>query len=217
MSDHLNCDANGEPWMPGPDEHYAELGLTFAGTRAAIYWLGHLANRVDSYLKLPRPEPETPAWDGLDSAGRERFAADFDHILAIDRAIQASFEWGGWYSHMLPRNVERNLRDTAEIYRGYLPLSYVELQFLENQYYDINLQTAQVSDDYCSKVGALRDELLPGGQRAAEVIDRWWDWRRGVGEFSVNSDGRFMRELGDLGEQLGGAWIDGNWAERLEV
>jgi hypothetical protein len=223
---------NGDPipQVPGFEEGKIVLGTELAGARGTIYWLGQLANRIDDYLeRVPRPSTQTPGWAELDAVDRERFAVDLDHVLRIEHAIHASLAWGGFYSHLLPRQSEAKLRSHADEYRGLLPFTIGELNVMEGIYNESG-PVVKTTGPRQSAVTALRAEQFesysrPGGsgqhvtiRSGAELTDRWWDWRRGVGEFIVHSShDRAMQELSELRSYLGGSWIDGDWEERLEV
>lgn len=205
------------------DELPVAIGDELAGARAAIHWLGHLANKVDHYLKaVPQPNPTTPDWSALDADGQERFAVDLDHTLGIERAIQCSLIWGGFYSHTLPRKSEDKLRYRADQYRNQLPFSRGELYWLDGVYKGISRrQDGRVVPTTAALRAERADFSDPGGGRrrqssGAELTDRWWDWRRGIGEFANGSThDQAHKDLVELHALMGSAWIDDDWEERL--
>jgi hypothetical protein len=235
VSECEQYNGNGDPipQVPGFEEGKIVLATELAGARGTIYWLGQLANTIDDYLgRVPRPTAETSGWDGLDDVGREAFVVDIDHVLRIDHAIHVSLAWGGFYSHVLPRQSEARLRTDANHYRSLLPFTSDELNVMEGIYhaYQTSGPIAKTIGPSLPAVTALRAEQFgssgrPGGsgqyrtrRSGAELTDRWWDWRRGVGEFTVcSSHDEAMQELTKLHSYLGGRWIDGDWEERLEV
>jgi hypothetical protein len=232
-SERINDYGDPIPEIPGFEEGKIVLGTELAGARGTVYWLGQLANSIDDYLeRVPRPTAQTPGWDKLDAVGREAFAVDIDHVLRIDHAIHSSLAWGGFYTHVLPRQSEARLRSDTNDYRYSLPFTTDELNVMEGVYhgYQESGPVTKTEGPCLPAVTRLRAERFgssgrPGGsgqhgtvRSGAELTDRWWDWRRGVGEFTVQSSHeRAMRELSELRSYLGGRWADGDWEERLEV
>jgi hypothetical protein len=212
---------NGELSMEylGPEV----IGDGLAGTRAAIYWLGRLANRVDHYLEtVPQPDAQTPDWDALDPEGRELFAVDLDHVLDLERSFTEALLGEPFRASVLPGHLEAKLRFKISNYRGLLPFAKGELNWLDGIYNGI--VEGKPRDRLAPLATALRTErgsfTVTGRHQplsGAELTDRWWAWQRGVDEFAdVGTRDSARAELQDIRTLMGDAWVDGDWTLKLE-
>lgn len=208
-------------------EHYfpeVVIGDELASTRAAVYWLGSLANRVDDYLDtVPQPGAHTPDWDALDAEGQELFAVDLDHALDLERIFEEALLGEPFRAPVLSGHSEAKLRFKIDSYRGLLPFDKGELNWLEGTYEGITTR-GEPRDHLAPLATALRAErgsFTVAGRRqtlsGAELTDRWWDWRRGVGEFEdVGTRDRAHEALQEIRTLMGGTWADEDWTQRLE-
>lgn len=203
------------------------IGEHLASTRAAIYWLGRMARGIDYCLNLSsQPDENTPAWDALDAEGRDLFAVDLHYVLDLNNSIGMYSVGQPWRAQVLPGHVESKLRDRVDRYEGSLPFSRSEAIWLGSyiEWEEEELVLGESHAPLTPRISALRAMsrrfTAPGGgsrgwqSSGAELTDRWWDWRRGVGQFAVTSSYERSREaLQELHSLMGGAWTDRDWEE----
>jgi hypothetical protein len=211
---------------PEPDED--SIAYALAPVRASIYWLGRMSRGIDWCLNpVAQSDADAPDWEGLDADDREGLAVDLYHTVDLNMSITNVLEIGEpWRARILPGPLEAKLRFKVGEYQSRLPFSEGEGIWLNNEYLDPDLEhrefvRGQPHPSLTPAVRVLRAKDAkfpdPGGGRltsrsGAEITDRWWDWRRGVGEFAVRSTRDRAREaLYELQELIGGAWVDGDW------
>jgi hypothetical protein len=160
-----------------------------------------------------QPTPQTPEWEALDFVGKKRCALDLSRTFHLESYIDyEQISDVTARSGLSPKSRE-HLQAVVGDYHNALPLSLPELYWLMNVYswteLDLGLDADTLDDagilervmdedtrpsleldcfsPVVAAVIAKSGEVVSGGKRqmvsGADLVHRWWAWRRGVGDF----------------------------------
>ena len=183
------------------------------GTNPGVQELRQLGYLAASYYAESGVSDFTNAPDlnRLDSARRERAAREFHQMIEIERHLQSDE-----IEYVLSPRASGQLRRMTRRYHDALPFVPVELDWLVESYGELE-DKRSLRGDYRPSFKALRVRqgypVVLGGRHdmdiaGKELTNRWWDWRRSVGEFAVYGSYGFARNIvRELGEDLTGESI----------
>ncbi len=160
-----------------------------------------------------QPTPQTPDWEALDDVDKKRCALDLSRTFHLESYINYEQISDVTARSGLSPKSQRHLQAVVGDYHAALPLSLPELYWLMGVYSwterELGLDVDTLDDvgtlervmDEDTRPGLELDCFTPvvaaviaksgkvvsGGKRqtvsGAELVHRWWAWRRGVGDF----------------------------------
>lgn len=187
-----------------------ELWQSFSSAQ----WFERFTDTICQYLDEPnQPTPQTPDWEALGPTGKKRCALDLSRTFHLESYINyEQISDVTAQSGLSPKSRNR-LQGIVRDYHDALPLSLPELYWLMDEYthseQDLGLDVDTLADvgtleimgedirpslefdcfsPVVAGVVAKSGEVVSGGKRqiasGAELVSRWWAWRRGVREFA---------------------------------
>jgi len=141
--------------------------------------------RADYYVQFVcEPDPATPDWSDLTPDEQGTFAHDFVILMELEGYLKP-YDW----PRLLSPEAFNTLKGAVDRYHDTLPFSDTERRWLI-------VRHAEAEDDPTGPIAyagdlvtlaAMREDIVSSGRRQAvtgrELIHRWWDWRRGTGDF----------------------------------
>ncbi len=141
--------------------------------------LGHEIDRAWP----PVDEAFHSAWDELSPEQQEPWAEELWHTMWLEGIMPGA----EWLADVPPEGAD-SLRNAVGDYHDTLPFSRAERRwffgvYTQNAAQDASPPLAAVMKE----LGYKRAEIISLGKRETidghQLICRWWDWRRGVGEY----------------------------------
>jgi hypothetical protein len=134
---------------------------------------------VDDVMPSTEPVPGS-RWSELDQAAQEPWARELCGLVWLEGD---NFMVG--MSHIV--NSSSALIEGWDRYHDNLPFDAAVLRWLHDTYDSLD-DSLVVNANVLRLIASQRDHIVNRGRlvevNGAELIDRWWDWRRGVGDYA---------------------------------
>jgi hypothetical protein len=163
-----------------------------------LLYVGILSQAVNDVLETAKPLMRAErgrSWSDLDPAKKEQLAHELCWTVELESRgyiVGAAF--------LLAGERVRDLRQSWDRYHDNLPFDAAELRWLNAAHLSVAREDPATSaddpeagpaPDFVGRLGRIasqRGHIINRGLvvevGGSELIDRWWDWRRGVGAYA---------------------------------
>ncbi len=163
-----------------------------------LLYVGMLSQAVNDVLETAKPltwDERDSSWSDLDPDVKKQFAHELCWTVELesrDYIVGAAF--------LLADDRVRDLQLSWDDFHDNLPFDAAELRWLNAAYLSAAGEDpatsaedpgAEPAPDFVSRLGRIasrRDHIVNRGQlvevTGSKLIDRWWDWRRGAGNYA---------------------------------